>query len=217
VRRTALVSVAVTAVLGAGLAFAGCGGSSSAASSQQAQRRPLTPTDLIGILPTPNTPDGANYELNDYSSTLTLAQYRQAATTAADRALARTLGRAGLTRVYQRSFNGAINQADASVFLFRNAAGAGTGFRRLRSQLRRPGSVGQKVAEIPVTGLGPQAWAGHLTGAGSDSGIVVWRNGNVIVVTDMQCDDKCDFDVVKAVRAYATQIDDLVNESAKSS
>jgi hypothetical protein len=212
VRRAALASIALAAVL----ALAGCGGSGSS-QSQQSQRRPLNADDLLGIVPIPTTPAGANYNIDDHSSTFTISDYRQSARTKQDRALAGALGKAGLSRVYQRSFIGALNQTDASVFLFRNTAGASSSFARLRRTLQKPGAVNQKVSNVAVAGLGSQAWGGHLTGAGEDSGIVLWRNGNVLVVTDMQCDDKCDFDVAKAARAYATQIDELVDQSAKSS
>jgi len=211
VRRAALATIALAAVL----AVAGCGGSSGQQSQQQ-QRRPLNAGDLLGIVPTPGTPEGANYNIDDHSATLTLADYRRRATSTADKEVAGALGKAGLSRVYQRSFIGALNQADASVFLFRNSTGADAAFRRLRSSLGKPGTIEQKVADVPATGLGSEAWGAHLTGGGSDAGLFLWRNGNVVVVSDMQCDDTCEFDVVEAVHAYAATIDDLVNQSSKS-
>jgi hypothetical protein len=211
VRRAAIVSLVLAAVLAA----TGCGGSSGDTGGQN-QHRSLTAEDLLGIVPTPSTPDGANYNLDDHSASLSLDDYRSRATTTADKEMAGALGKAGLSRIYQRSFAGALNQADASVFLFRDAAGADTGFKRLRSSLERPGAVDQKVAAVEATGLGTEAWGAHLTGSGSDAGLFLWRNGNVVVVSDMQCDDSCDFDVIKAVQAFAAQIDDLVDQSSTS-
>jgi len=188
---------------------AGCGGSGN-----EQQQRLLVTDDLIGIVPMPETPDGANYNADDHSATLTLADFRQRAQTSEDKALATALGKAGLRQIYQRTFVGALNQADASLFLFRKPEGAGTAFGLLKTSLQKPGSIAQKVTTADSQGLGVESWAAHLTGAGTDAGLVLWRNGNLVGVTDMSCDDACDFDAVGSARAYAAVIDDLVNQSA---
>ena len=171
---------------------------------------------MLGIVPLPGTPPGASYNPDSRSETLTLTDYRQMAQTAQDKALANALGKAGLRQIYQRSFSGAINGAYASVFLFRDEAGATTAFRLLQKSLSRPGSVDQRVTAVDADALGAEAWGARVKGASSDAGILLWRHGNVVVVADMTCDDTCEFDVNEAVRAFADEIDELIKQTASS-
>ena len=97
------------------LTVAGCGG--------KTKERSLTRDDLVGVVgPAPDTPAGASYSSNEPTE-LGLIDVRTRAQTASDRATVALLERAGLVRVYQRSFNGAINVADATAYLFQKAAG----------------------------------------------------------------------------------------------
>src|SRR6185295_10629000 len=101
----------------------------------------------------------ANYNADDYSSTLTLAEYRKRATTSEDKKFATALSKAGLKRIYQRRFIGPINDAEGSIFLFRNPAGANRAFTLLQKSLAKPGAVNQTVTSVSANGLGSGSWA----------------------------------------------------------
>ncbi len=118
----------------------------------------------------------------------------------------RAFRQAGFKRIYQRSFNGAVNVADATAYLFGSAAGGTKAFAILENTLQKPGGVSQRVTPIPAKGLGEQSWAAHVTG-GAEGAVFLWRRGSLVVVADMSCDATCGLDIVGAVRTYADEID----------
>ena len=200
--------VAVASAVLAALALAGCGGGGSG------PERALTFDEVVGVVgPPPDSPPGASYSGYDQATSLTLADLEQRAQTAADRKTARTLRQAGLRRIYQRNFNGAINVADATVYILRDTAGATQAFAVLQKSLARPGT-GEQLTELSVGGLGDDAWAVHLTGE-TEGALYLWRRSNVVVATDMSCDLSCGLDIVGAVRAYAEDIDARAKETLK--
>lgn len=201
VGRAALASIVVAA-----LALAGCGGSTKSSGTASTEHRPLTTLDLVNVVGTaPDTPEGAAYVGNPATS-LTLPDLRQRAQTGPDKATVRAFEKAGFRRIYQRSFNGAINVADGTAYLFGNSTGAGKGFATLRTTLETPGGVSQRVTPVAAKGVGEEAWAAHVTGD-SEGAVFLWRRSSLVVVADMSCDLTCGFDVVQAVRAYAEAID----------
>lgn len=200
---------AVASIVLVTLMLAGCGSSKRPGASEgPGTQKQLTALDLINIVgPEPETPAGAAYSTNGGSTTLTLADLRRRAQTAEDKATVKAFERAGFQRIYQRNFNGAINVADATAYLFRTAGGAATGLSVLQKTLEQPGGVNQRVTPVSAKNLGDGAWAAHVTGGGTEGALFLWRTGTLVVVVDMSCDDTCDFDVVKAVRAYVDAID----------
>lgn len=207
VRRATLASIVLVT-----LAVTGCGGSkqqSGTSGQPGTQTKQLTALDLINIIgQEPDTPAGAAYSTEGGSTTLTLADLRGRAQTSEDKATVKAFERAGFQRIFQRSFTGALNVADATAYLFRTAAGAAKGLSVLRTTLEKPGGVSQRVTPVPAKGLGADAWAGHVTGGGTEGALFLWRTGSLVVVADMSCDDTCEFDVVEAVRAYVAAIDE---------
>ena len=196
------------------LAVAGCGSSKQSGTSDEpgSQTKQLTALDLINIIgPEPDTPAGAAYSTDGGSATLTLSDLRGRAQTTQEKATVKAFERAGFQRIFQRSFNGAINVADATAYLFRTAEGAAKGLSVLQETLEKPGGVSQRVTSVPAENLGDDAWAAHVTGGGTEGALFLWRTGTLVVVADMSCDDTCDFDVVEAVRAYV----DAIAERAK--
>jgi len=198
------------------IALAGCGGSkqqSGTSGTPGTQTKQLTALDLINIIGSePDTPAGAAYSTDGGSTTLTLSDLRRRAQTTEDKATVKAFERAGFRRIFQRSFNGAVNVADATAYLFRTAAGAAKGLSVLQKTLEKPGGVSQRVTPVPAKGLGDDAWAGHVIGGGTEGALFLWRTGSLVVVADMSCDDTCDFDVVEAVRAYVDAIDKRAKE-----
>lgn len=179
------------------LTVAGCGG--------KAKERSLTRDDLVGVVgPAPDTPAGASYSSNEPTE-LGLADVRTRAQTASDRATVALLERAGLVRIYQRSFNGAINVADATAYLFGKAAGAGDAYAGLKTSLARQAASDRKLTEVSADGLGDVGWGAHLSG-GSEAALFLFRTSNLVVVTDMSCDASCGLDIVAAARTYAEGI-----------
>jgi hypothetical protein len=200
----------------AALAAAGCGGSNktgapastaptTTAVTTVPQTRPLTALDLVNIIgSTPDTPEGADYAADSRTATLTLADLPKG--TSEERATVRQFRQAGFKRIYQRSFNGAFNVADATAYLFGSAAGGAKAFSILENTLQKPGGVNQRVTPVPAKGLGDQSWAAHVTG-GVEGAVFLWQRGSLVVVADMSCDASCGLDIVGAVRTYATEID----------
>jgi hypothetical protein len=180
------------------LVAAGCGG--------KAKERTLTVADLAGVIgPAPDTPAGASYQSNGDPTELGITDLRDRAATAADRATVTLLEKAGFNRIYQRSFTGAVNSADGTAYLFKDAAGAGVALAGLRTSLAHQTKADQKLTEISAKGLGDEAWAAHLTGS-SEAALFLFRKSNLVVVTDMSCDTSCGLDIVAAARAYADAI-----------
>ena len=202
VGRAALGSIVLAA-----LALAGCGGSTNSSGTTGTGHRRLTTLDLINVVGiAPDTPEGAAYVTDPTTTALTLSDLRQRAQTPQEKATVRAFEKAGFRRIYQRSFNGAINVADGTAYLFGNSTGAGKGFATLKNTLERPASVSQRVTPVAVKGIGDEAWDAHVTGD-SEGAIFLWRRSSLVVVADMSCDQTCGFDVVQAVRAYAEAID----------
>jgi hypothetical protein len=201
-----LAAAAILAVVA--VAASACGGGGGRTSPT------LTRDDLLGVVgPAPDTPQGAAYSTDAGAASYTLSDLRAHAASASDRRTVRTLADAGFEQIYQRTFNGAVNVADATAYLFETAAGAGTAFAYLRTTLSDPGKgSGRTLKELSAKGLGDESWAAHLTGNG-ESALFLWRTGNLVVVADMSCDDSCGFDVAGAARSYATGIDERARES----
>ena len=177
---------------------AGCGGT--------AAQTTLTVADLPGVIgPAPDTPAGASYQTNGDPSELGIADLRDRAVNASDRATVALLEKAQLLGLYQRSFTGAVNVADGTAYLFKDASGAGDAFAGLRTTLARQATPDRKLADVDAKGLGDEAWGAHLTG-GSEAGLFLFRTSNLVVVTDMSCDASCGLDIVAATRAYADAI-----------
>ena len=180
------------------LVVAGCGG--------KAKERTLTVDDLAGVVgPAPDTPAGASYQSNGDPTEIGITDLRDRAATASDRATVALFEKAGLVRIYQRSFSGAINVADGTAYLFKGSAGAGDALTGLRSSLVQQAKPDRKLTEIAANGLGDEAWGAHLTGA-PEAGLFLFRTSNLVVVTDMSCDTSCGLDIVAAARAYADAI-----------
>jgi len=168
--------------------------------------------DLVNIIgQAPDTPAGADYAADSRSTSLTLADLPTG--TSEERATVRAFRRAGFRRIYQRSFNGALNVADGTAYLFVSAAGSTKAFAVLKHTLEKPGGVSQRVTPLLADGLGEEAWAAHVTG-GADGAVFLWRRGTLVVVADMSCDASCGFDVVAAVRTYADEIDQRAKETS---
>jgi hypothetical protein len=194
-KRALAVSLAAVAVT---IALAGCGG--------KASERSLTSDDVISIVgPVPDTPAGSSYLASGGTTQLGLADLRARAKTASDRATVATLENAGLVRIYQRSFNGGLDVADATAYLFRSAAGAGAAFAGLRASLAHQAQPDRKLTEVSADGLGDERWGAHLSG-GSEAALFLFRTSNLVVVTDMSCDADCGTDIAVAARAYAEAI-----------
>ena len=180
------------------LAMAGCGG------GKQSERL-LTRDDLVSAIgPPPDTPAGADYSSSEPVD-LSLADLRAREQAASDSATFALLEKTGLSRVYQVSYNGAINVADGTAYLFKDVAGAGDAFAGLRTSLGRQTVPGPKLSEVSADGLGDEAWGAHLTG-GSEAGLFLFRASNLVVVADMSCDAACGVDIVGAARSYAAGI-----------
>lgn len=168
--------------------------------------------DLVNIIgQAPDTPAGADYAADSRSTSLTLADLPTG--TPGERATVRAFRRAGFRSIYQRTFNGALNIADGTAYLFAGAAGSMKAFAVLKHTLEKPGGVSQRVTPVPANGLGEEAWAAHVTGA-SDAAVFLWRRGTLVVVADMSCDASCTFDIVAAVRTYADEIDQRAKETS---
>lgn len=177
---------------------AGCGG--------KANERTLTVDDLAGVVgPAPDTPVGASYQSAGDPAVLGIVDLRDRAANASDRATVALLEKASLLRIYQRSFTGAVNVADGTAYLFKDATGAGDAFTGLRASLIKEAKLDQKLTEVTAKGLGDEVWGAHLTG-GSEAGLFVFRASNLVVVTDMSCETSCGLDIVAAARAYADAI-----------
>jgi hypothetical protein len=186
------------AVAALALVVDGCGG--------KAKERVLAVADLAGVIgPAPDTPAGASYQSNGDPTELGITDLRDRAATASDRATVTLLENAGFNRLYQRSFTGAVNSADGTAYLFKDAAGAGTAFAGLRTTLVHETKPDQKLTEVAAKGLGDEAWGAHLTG-GLEAALFLFRRSNLVVVTDMSCDTSCGLDIVSAARAYADAI-----------
>ena len=180
------------------LVLAGCGG--------KAKERALTVADLASVIgPAPDTPTGATYQSNGDPTELGITDLHDRAATAADRATVALLENAGFNRLYQRSFSGAVDSADGTAYLFKDAAGAGDAFAGLRTSLVHQTKPDQKLTEVAAKGLGDEAWGAHLTGS-SEAALFLFRASNLVVVTDMSCDTSCGLDIVAATRAYADAI-----------
>lgn len=180
------------------IAASGCGGSTTS-------HRLLTGDDLVSVIgPPPDTPAGASYS-SGRPSDLTLADLRRRAQTAADRATVALLEKAGFTRLYQVSYNGAINVAAGTAYLFKTEAGAGDALTGLQASLARQTAPGQKRTEASTNGLGDEAWGAHLTGD-FEAALFLFRASNLVVVADMSCDAVCGVDIVAAARSYADGI-----------
>jgi hypothetical protein len=183
------------------LAAAGCGGSGSPAEST------LTKDQVAGIVgPAPDQPAGASYEASA-ATQLSPADIFARAQGASDRATVALLQKAGLEIIYQRSFRGAVNTADATAYLFETSSGASKAFAGLSASLKKQARPDRTVTEVSSGGLGDESWAAHLGGNGGEAAIFVTRNTNLVVVTDMGCDADCGFDVVAALKSYATAIE----------
>ncbi|HZO48731.1 MAG TPA: hypothetical protein VFB26_01170 [Gaiellaceae bacterium] len=206
------LAVATGAVL-ALLAAAGCGGGGDGGTGA-GSREPLTREDLIGVVgPAPDVPEGAAYNPDAGASTYTLADLRARAQTASDRTTVRALERSGFEQIYQRSFDGPVNVADATAYLFRDADGAAKAFAYLKGTLdHTEAGSGTTLSELSADGLGEESWGAHLSGE-SESALFLFRTRNLVVVADMSCDGACEFDVGKAARAYADGIDERAKAS----
>jgi hypothetical protein len=205
----------VIAIVLLAVVAAGCGGSkqqsatpgTGGTATTGTTRRQLTNLDVINIIgPAPDTPEGAAYTTDPTATTLTLSDLRQRAQTAQERATVKAFQRAGFKSIYQRSYNGAVDVADGTAYLFRSAAGATKAFAVLKNALEKPAGVSQRVIPLAAPRLGEGAWAAHVTGD-SEGAVFLWRHSSVVVVADMSCDQTCGFDVVAAARAYAQAID----------
>jgi hypothetical protein len=193
VERVLFVSIAAAGLI---LALAGCGG-------KQAEHS-LTFDDVISIVgPPPDTPAGTSY-LPNGTTDLSVSDLRDR-TQSSDRAAVTTLEKAGLARIYQRSFSGAINVAHATAYLFQDPAGAGRGFSALRTSLTRQATPDRKLADVAADELGKESWGAHLSG-GAEAALFVFRKSNIVVVADMSCDSRCGVDIVAAARTYADGI-----------
>ena len=202
-----LATVCAAAAL---LAAAACGGGGGG------RERALTVDDMISALgPVPDTPAGAAYSTDSQATTLTPDDLRTGATQS-DRPLVDALSKAGLSKIYQRSFHGAFNTADGTAYVFPDATGAGTAFDALHRSLSKTSDPSQKLAEEKPGSLGDQAWGAHLTG-GSEGALFLWRRSNVVIVADMSCDSGCGVDIVAAARDYAAAIDQRTLESLQQS
>jgi hypothetical protein len=191
-------ALALLLALAALALVAGCGGTT--------QESLLTVDDLAGVIgPVPDTPAGASYQATGEPTELGMADLRARATNASDRATVALLEKARFLYLYQRGFQGAINTADGTAYLFKDAAGASDAFAGLRTKLKRQATPARKLTEVGADGLGDEAWGAHLTG-GSEAGLYVFRTSNLVVVTDMSCDGSCGLDIVAATRAYADAI-----------
>jgi hypothetical protein len=198
-----IVAIAVLA-----LVLAGCGGG-------KAKEGTLTTDDLASVIgPAPDTPAGASYADTGSATDISPAELRGHATTASDRTTVARLEKAGLLRLYQRSFDGGSNVADGTAYLFRTATGAGTAYLDLQTSLKRQAAP-RKLEDASASGIGDEAWGAHLTGS-SESSLFLFRTSNVIVVADMSCDTSCGLDIVSATRAYAREIADRVSQAAAS-
>ncbi len=186
------------------LAASGCGGTKTT-------HRLLTQDDLVSVIgPPPDLPAGADYSSGEPTD-LGPIDLRARAQSASDRTTATLLERAGLIRVYQISYNGAINIADATAYLFKTETGAGTALTELHAALGRQTAPGQKLAVASTDGLGDGAWGAHLTGS-SEAALFLFRASNLVVVSDMSCNAACGVDIVAAARAHADGIAQRASE-----
>ena len=202
-KRVILPIVAVAVLT---LVVAGCGGS-------KAKEGTLATDDLASVIgPAPDTPAGASYADTGSATDISPAELRGHATTASDRATVIRLEKAGLVRLYQRSFDGGSNLADGTAYLFRTATGAGAAYLDLQTSLKRQAAA-RKLGEASASGIGNEAWGAHLTGS-SESALFLFRTSNVVVVADMSCDTDCGLDIVSATRTYARAIADRVSQAA---
>jgi hypothetical protein len=194
------VLAAICASTVVGLAAAGCGSSTSHAEPT------ITHDQVVGIVgPAPDTPAGTSYD-GSAPTELSPADVRARAQNPSDRAIASLLEKAGLQTIYQRSFNGAVNTADATAYLFATASGASRALGGLRTSFKRQARPDRTVTEVTGSTIGDESWAAHLGGSGGEAAIYLARTANLVVVTDMSCDATCGFDVVTAVKTYAGEI-----------
>ena len=190
------------------LVVAGCGGG-------KAKEGTLTTNDLASVIgPAPDTPVGASYADTGSSTDISPAELRGHATTASDRLTVTRLEKAGLVRLYQRTFDGGSNVADGTAYLFRTATGAGTAYLYLQTSLKLQAGA-RKLADVSASGIGDEAWGARLTGT-SESALFVFRTSNIVVVADMSCETSCGLDIASATRSYAQAIADRVSQAASS-
>ena len=198
---------AILALAALTVAVAGCGGGT-------AKERALTGDDLVSVVgPAPDTPAGVSYADTGQPTDLNLAGLRAHAQTAADRATVARLERAGLTRLYQRSFDAGSNIADGTAYHFLAVAGARTAYLDLQTALKQQAGPGQKLTDVAANGIGDEAWGAHLTG-GSEAALFLSRIANVVVVADMSCDTDCGLDIVSAARSYVEAMATRASQAA---
>jgi hypothetical protein len=174
------------------LAAAACGGSSGSEN--------FTGEDVVRILAAaPPLPEGSSWTANGTLEQGSFDEYRRAVAAArpgSEDTLAQ-LAQAGVERWFHRAWVSSGNSAIASATLFRDEAGADTGFDAL--QHLTPGWFFPQ----PVSDLGDEA----VSSKAEPGAIYIWRRGNVVLFADMFRDRGSSFDYDAAARAFAGALD----------
>jgi hypothetical protein len=168
------------------LAVAACGGNSGSEN--------FTEEDVVQILTAaPPLPEGSSWT---ESGALERGSFEAERPDTEDEVA--ELAQAGLERKFEQAWVSSGNSAYGEAVLFRDEAGAETGFDIL--QHLTPGWFFPQ----PVTDLGDEAVSSHA----EPGAVYIWRRGDVVLFAWMFRDRGSSFDYDAAARAYADQLDE---------
>jgi hypothetical protein len=139
-----------------------------------------------------------------HAPAFTLSEFIGASPTSGDKTFAARLAKAGFVIGRHRVWDGLGSRRPAKVvvfaFLFRTTAGAAAGVRVIL-----PPNAG-----APVKRLGDEAWR-----LDSHSGAVyLWRRGNLVVYTGVDCRSVCASPPAVPARTYADELDARAKRAA---
>ena len=172
-------------------AVAACGGSSGSEN--------FTEEDVVQILDAaPPLPEGSSWTADGALDQLSFAEFRKEveAERPGSKDIAQ-LAQAGFERRFHQAWASSGNSAVGAAVLFRDEAGADTGFEAL--QYLTPGWFFAQ----PVSDLGDEAVSSHA----EPGAVYMWRRGDVVLYAWMFRDRGSSFDYDAAARAYADQLD----------
>jgi hypothetical protein len=154
-----------------------------------ASPKPTSPKGVLWSVTDPYVGNGRGFTLKEWQELTDKAQAGR---------LSRAGFRLGANRVWRPAGNtyNTLSAASVFVFLFQNARGSQAWFDEQRSRFPR------QAKTLDAHGLGTESFGGEVPVAA----FYEWRTGNLVVEAQVQCQPKCDFNVVAPARAYANKI-----------